>query len=222
MKILIHAVPERMWYVRDFLIPQLTGQGIDREDIAVWLDDEGKGNLQSCMESFAALEDVPGGTWHLQDDVLVASDFAVRAQLEDVGVVYGFCCRYFRDDPAQAGTVYAPDAWHSFQCVRIPNETAAACAEWFFSGQYLEAPEVLPVVRAGKGDDTVFHTFLELHRGRFPVRNLAPNLVEHVDWLIGGSVLHAWRDYFARSDAWAEPEAVEALREALRARTQNQ
>jgi hypothetical protein len=218
MQVMIHAVPERMWYVRDFLLPALTGQGIPEDHVRVWLDDEGKGNLIACMESFAALEGVPGGTWHLQDDVLVSSDFAARARENDEGVVYGFCCRYFRDDPALAGTVYPPDAWHSFQCVRVPNDWAAACARWFFTDRWLEAAELLPLARAGKGDDSFFHTWLELYHGREPAVNLAPNLAEHVDWLIGGSVLHAWRDYFARSDAWAEPEAVEALREALKKR----
>ena len=30
MEIMIHAVPERMWYVEEFLIPSLEAQGADR------------------------------------------------------------------------------------------------------------------------------------------------------------------------------------------------
>ena len=37
MKILIHAVPQRLWYVRDFMLPQLWEQGY--EEAQIFLDD---------------------------------------------------------------------------------------------------------------------------------------------------------------------------------------
>ena len=52
MKIMIHACPQRMWYVEEFLAPELERQGADRVDI--WCDREGKGNLRACMEAFAS------------------------------------------------------------------------------------------------------------------------------------------------------------------------
>ena len=217
MRIMIHAVPERMWYVRGFLLPDLLSQGIAEEEITLWLDEEGKGNLIACMEAFAALADVPGGTWHLQDDVLPSSRFAQRARENDEGLVYGFCCPQSDDDPGLTGTVYPPDAWHGFPCVRIPNELAGECAQWFYSRQWIEAPELLPLAKAGKGDDAFFHTFFELRHGRETAVNLAPNIVEHVDWLLGGSTMHPWRPYLARAALWDEPGAVERLRERLRA-----
>ena len=70
MRIMIHAVPRRMRYVNEVLIPQLEAQGF--EDVRVWLDANGRGNLRSCVESFASLPE-EGGTWHLQDDVLPSS-----------------------------------------------------------------------------------------------------------------------------------------------------
>ncbi len=112
MNILIHACPQRMWYVNDFLIPELARQGVDRME--VWDDTEKKGNLRACMESFAAREG-DGGTWHIQDDVLPCRDFIKRCREHDEGVVNGFCCRQFTDDPSVSGRVYVADAWHSFQ-----------------------------------------------------------------------------------------------------------
>ena len=76
MRILIHAVPQRMWYVQNFMISQLREQGYEGEDIFV--DDRKLGNLEACLQSFEQLPD-EGGTWHLQDDLLLAKDFVKRA-----------------------------------------------------------------------------------------------------------------------------------------------
>ena len=65
MKILIHAVPERMWYVEEFLIPALRAQGAEK--IEIWNDTEHRGNLAACMDAFAAREG-DGGTWHLHQE----------------------------------------------------------------------------------------------------------------------------------------------------------
>ena len=54
MRYMIHACPQRMWYVNDYLLPSLKAQGIPEEEIAIWNDTEGKGTLFSCLESFKA------------------------------------------------------------------------------------------------------------------------------------------------------------------------
>lgn len=217
MQVVIHAVPQRMWYVEEFLLPELRRQGADR--VEIWNDTRGRGNLLACMDCLAAREG-EGGTWHIQDDVLLCSDFVERCRANDAGVVYGFCCEYFLDDPELTGTVYPPDAWNSFQCVRIPDPWARECAAWFFSGAWRDTPfpELFAQEAKGTGDDRFFHEFLEVRHGDAAAVNLAPNLVEHVDLLIGGSVLHQWREYLARAHYWAEPELTEALREQLRRR----
>lgn len=61
MNILIHACPQRMWYVYEQLVPSLIAQGAEVE---IWNDKEGKGNLKACMESFAARKG-DGATWHI-------------------------------------------------------------------------------------------------------------------------------------------------------------
>ena len=215
MKFLIHAVPERLRYVDGYLIPELRRQGA--ENIEVWCDTEHSGNLAACMASFAAREG-DGGTWHLQDDVLPCRDFVERCRELDEGVVYGFCCRLFGDRLDAAGTVYVADAWNSFQCVRIPDGYARECAEWVLAGRWrTESPSVeLPALhKLGKGDDTFFHEFMNCRHGREVVENVKPNLVEHVDWLIGGSTLVHWRDWLARSDLWEDRGELEELKNCV-------
>ena len=220
MKILIHAVPERMWYVDEFLIPALRAQ--DAETIEVWNDENHEGNLAACMASFAAREG-DGGTWHLQDDVLPCRDFVRRCSELDDGVVFGFCCRNFDDRLDAWGRVYTPDAWHSFQCVRIPDAYARECAAWVNSMAWRNespSPELPILFQLGKGDDTFFHEFLQARRPYDVVENVKPNLVEHVDWLLGGSTIQHWRDYLARAEFWDDEDLVSALRDRIRARVQ--
>ena len=217
MKILIHAVPERMWYVNEFLIPALRAQGA--EAIEIWNDETHEGNLAACMASFAARAG-DGGTWHLQDDVLPCRDFVKRCRDLDEGVVFGFCCRNFNDRLDAFGRVYAPDAWNSFQCVRIPDAYARECASWVRSMRWAKespAPELPILWQVGKGDDTFFHEFLRCCHPTEIVENVKPNLVEHVDWIIGGSTIQ-WRDYIAKAEFWDDEDLIAALRARIKAR----
>lgn len=217
MKILIHAVPERMWYVNEFLIPALQAQGA--EEIEIWNDTEHRGNLDACLDAFASREG-DGGTWHLQDDVLPRRDFVTRCRDLDDGIVFGFCCRNFGDRLDAFGQVYAPDAWNSFQCVRIPDAYARECADWVRSMRWQKespAPELPILWQLGKGDDTFFHEFLQCCYPSEIIENVKPNLVEHIDWIIGGSTIQ-WRDYIARAEYWDDEDLIDALRARIKAR----
>ena len=216
MRVLIHACPKRMWYVEGFLVPELERQGAD--SVEIWNDKDGKGNLKACLESFASRAG-EGGTWHIQDDIILCRDFVERCREHDEGVVYGFCCEQFTDDPLQTGRVSVEDAWHSFQCVRIPDAYARECVEWFngigqTSGMY-------PLwISSGKMDDDVFRTFLIDRHGTEMVENLKPCLVDHVDWIVGGSILHPWRGYIARANYWDDEDLVEELKKAVKGKVQ--
>ena len=217
MKVMIHACPQRMWYVEGFLVPELERQGAD--EVEIWNDTEGKGNLRACMEAFAACgrrrslglrpsgggdlstgcagppplsgEAKGGGTWHIQDDVLLCRDFVERCREHDEGVVYGFCCEQFTDDPAKVGRVPVKDAWHSFQCVRIPDAWARECAAW------LEGPGrtsgLYPIwIRSGKMDDDVFRTFLRnQHSRKTPVT--PPDKQKSPQTLVNQGLAGIWR-----------------------------
>ena len=219
MKILIHAYPLRMWYVEGFLVPELIKQGAAADEIEIWNDVEKKGNLRACMESFAARKG-DGGTWHIQDDVLPCRDFIERCRANDDGVVYGFCNVQFTDDPAQTGRVPVADAWHSFQCVRIPNQYARECADWLWNGNGREHVYYPFWINSGKMDDSVFRSYLLEEHSRETVLNMVPNLVDHVDYIVGGSVLHNWRGYLTRAHFWDDEERVRELKEAVKGKVQ--
>lgn len=216
MKILIHACPQRMWYVNDFLIPMLQEQGA--ENIEVYNDTDKKGNLKACMDSFAARQG-DGGTWHIQDDVLPSRDFVKKCIEHDDGLVYGFACRNFGDRLDAYGIVYAVDAWNSFQCVRIPDAYARECAAWVRGEKWITqspSPELPIMYKLGNGDDTFFHEFMACMHPYDVAENLKPNIVEHVDWLLGGSSIQKWRDYIARAEFFEDTDLVDELRERIK------
>lgn len=215
MKILIHAYPKRMWYVDEFIVPELIRQGMDPADIEIWNDTEKRGNLRACMDSFAARTG-DGGTWHIQDDCLLCRDFVQRCREHDEGVVYGFANEQFTDDVSQVGRVPVESAWHSFQCVRIPDAYARDCADWLWNGDGKNDPYYPFWIRSGKMDDSVFRSYLIAEHPYDYVFNLAPNLTEHVDWIIGGSILFPYRGYICRAHYWDDEELVEELKEAVK------
>lgn len=215
MKFLIHACPQRIWYVEDFLLPMLSEQGA--EDVHVWNDSYMVGNLKACMDAFSFVSG--GGTWHLQDDVLPCRDFVKRCKEHDDGLVYGFCCRNFNDRLDAYGEVYVPDAWNSFQCVRIPDKYANECAEWVRSKAWeteSASPELPILYQLNKGDDTFFHEFMEVRHPEETALNLKPNLVDHIDWLVGGSSIQQWRDYIARAEYYEDMDLIEELSERIK------
>ena len=214
MRIMIHAAPQRMAYVENYLVPELRRQGA--KDITVWTDREGRGNLVSCLESFASLRAVPGGTWHLQDDVLPAADFVRRAGEHDRGIVCGFCCAAFSRGRGvdRTGLRRAGEMWYSFQCLRIPNRTAAAFADWVLSVR--EEPVYRDWWATGKRDDQFFRAFVQNRIPGVTVENLAPNLVEHADFLLGGSLINRGRAIpVLRSAWWKDNGELAALKKWL-------
>ena len=208
-RVLIHACPARMWYVDEFLIPSLEEQGIENIDLA--LDSTGKGNLISCLDSFEECGKMPGATWHLQDDVLIASNFAERIKEFDEGVACGFCHTLFEPfNRPMVGRVPALYMFNSFPCIRIPNDIAAEFVEWYWTDA-CKRPEYQKWVRSGIHDDGFWHDFyVEQHPHDF-VWNIAPNIVEHVDWMIGGSVANDWRGYICRASYWEEENLIHDL-----------
>jgi len=215
MHFLIHACPERMWYVTDFLVPDLRAQGID--DIDIWNDGKRRGNLRACMDSFAAL-DGDGDTWHLQDDVLIARDFGdrVRALESQPGVICGFVNELAGPDANLTGIRPTADLWYSFPCIRIPDEWARECAAWTNAGADRSA--MANALRAkNSGDDWFFIRWAALKRPDDDVLQLDPGLVEHVDYLLGGSIVNAWRGHLSPAAYWYDAERTEELKKRIKA-----
>lgn len=210
---IIHACPQRMWYVNDFLIPELKRQGI--HDIIVWNDTYGWGNLRSFINSCKFVKDClgSGSTWHLQDDVLLSETFSERIkECGNNNVIYnGFCSKVDKHLVSKIGYQMFPNNWLSFQCTKIPNELMAEFPEWFEhvcirNGSYSS------YVSKGKYDDTLFWAFMSQCHKSFRCYNIVPNLVEHIDYLINGSIVNKQRKTMHVSAHWNEIDRIEQMK----------
>lgn len=219
INVLIHACPAREWYVNDFLIPSLRSQGI--EQIDVWLDTDGRGCLESFASSCAMLGDRTGGTWHLQDDVIIADDFAKRAEEYDHGLVCGFCSQSFGPNIDLYGKVLMIHHWYSFPCIRIPNSYAKEFAEWF-EKEARHRRKYDSYFYYKNGDDSLFRDWVVENRPHDPAINLKPNIVDHVDYLIGGSVVNKHRAVPSRAAFFNAPNLVDELSNTLATRALNE
>lgn len=220
MKYLIHTCTNRRWYVDKYIIPSMLQQNINREDISVYCDDKQEGILVSTMNTFRRLSDENDGglTWHLQDDVLLSSTFAQRTKEYEHtnAIICGFCSKYDAT-PLNVGRVGIDKMWYSFPCIMIPNKIAGECANWFFK-DVINNPEYRMWVRKKKYVDSIFRIFMEDYYPDNVAINVSPNLVDHVDYLIGGSLVNACRDQneLVKSLCWEEPELLDELKERLR------
>lgn len=217
---IIHGTPEREWYVNEFLLPSLIEQGIPEEDIVLWIDRDHKGNLESFMQSckwIGETQNYLGGFWHLQDDVVISKDFKKRAEENSYGIVCGFCAVEFDGGNVNLiGVQPIAYIWFSFQCIRIPNIYAKQCADWFYN---VAKPQKIfrDYWLEGKHDDVMFRKFMQDTYPREMIHNLMGNLVDHVDYLIGGTLINKHRLGQKRTAYWwHEEDTVKELEDKLR------
>ena len=212
--VMIHCIPERLWYVKEYLVPSLESQFISK--INVWVDTDKLGNLKACLKSFESLPDNNESTWHLQDDVLVSSNFAsiINSNI-DGDIICGFSSIYDKFD----GGIGTPDnMWYSFPCIRIPNKMAREFVKWC-NPATIEDRRTKMQIKCNKYDDTLFNKYLKQLHPNARVNCLIPNIVNHVDWLIGGSVTNPVRNNAANklvSRFWDEDNLVEELEKQLK------
>lgn len=210
-KYMIHACTKRMWYVDGYLIPSMLSQGIRDADISVYLDKDNAGCLESCMRAFESVPDDTGGTWHLQDDVVISERFRELTEQHDSGIVCGHAWPLHKGTLNRVGTVRLDEMWFSFQCIRIPNQTARGCAA-FYRGTILTDAQYEKWVKARRYDDTVFSLYLQRKGTKERILNLAPNLVAHIDYLIGGTVANERHAREWEEPYFNEPDTMEKLR----------
>lgn len=217
-KYMIHACPQRMWYVNDYLIPSLTEQGITKDFIHVWLDDKGMGNLESFMQSLKWIgenECYLDGTWHLQDDIVISKHFREVTQKETMCVTAGYCNHLCDGGNVNlVGLTPAHFQWLSMLCLRIPNYYAKECADWYYN-DVLPNNKYSELVAEKKHDDIMWRNFMRERHSDEVVYNYIPNIVNHVDYMIGGSIANTHRKLIYTAYRWEEPEIVEALKERL-------
>lgn len=219
MRYMIHAVPKRMWYVNEYLIPSMLAQGITRDSISVYVDEEHEGNLRACMRAFSQVDNDDMGTWHLQDDVILSHDFKEQTEKEYDKIVCGFCSQY--DDKMQVGEVPVQNMWFSFLCIYIPNKLARECANWVFT-YMIGNPIYKKYWEQGVNDDWMFRQYIWTYYKNNKALNLVPNIVDHIDYLIGGTV-NSIRNKITviRSKYWNDEYLVDDLAKRLEKRNES-
>lgn len=188
----------------------MLSQGIQISNIMLWVDRDGLGCLESCFRAFESLPDDENGTWHLQDDVVISRRFRELTEQHDSGIVCGHAWPMHKRNLKCVGEVRLEDMWFSFPCIRIPNQTARGCAK-FYRETIMTEEQFRPWVEARRYDDTVFSLYLQRNGTRERIVNLVPNLVAHIDYLIGGTVANK-RDVDPGTEPYFdEPETLEKL-----------
>jgi hypothetical protein len=64
------------------------------------------------------------------------------------------------------------------------------------------------MIRTGKMDDLIFKEYLIKHHPEMEVENITPNLVDHIDYLIGGSIANKARKKIARAKSFPDLDLV--------------
>ena len=201
-KIVIHTYPARLWYVENFLIPSLQDQGLN--NIIIFNDKYHVGNLMAFVLSLKNL----GDAVHLQDDVIICKDFAKRTKnLKKLSC--GFCAEGFEVGEIIEGTTNIKNMWYSFPCLFIPGTIAEDFYNWFMDKE--KSADFNQMINTGKMDDLIFKKFLVQHYPDMEVDNISPNLVDHIDYLIGGSVANKARKKIARAKSFQDPELIKDL-----------
>ena len=214
-KYMIHACLDRLDYVQNYLIPSMIEQGIDKYDILPYVDADKEGCLVSCMKSFEIASEIPNGVWHIQDDVILCRDFKERTEKYDSGVVCGFSSYYDERKGWQPGPSSGLTMWYSFPCIRISTDIMREYVTWFNTYVWRD-PQYENWIKAKKYDDTIFRIWMEQYHPQTYVLNLAPNLVDHVDYLLGGSTINPSRKIKqVRSLSFADKDLVEELERKL-------
>lgn len=210
MRYVIHSAPSRQWYVDEFLIPSMYTQGISEKDIVVHCDTKGKGNLFACMDSFMWCgQHTSDGSWHLQDDVIISKDFAEKTKRYNDGVVCGAVVKDWGPDWTKTGLVPVKDLWYSFQCIRIPDSLAGECALWFYQDASKRTdPKYYNRIFRKKHDDDFFRFFLLEKHPEMYIWNLAPNIIDHIDYMIGGSLVNRERKKDVNRVAYWTDESI--------------
>lgn len=218
---LIHASNQRFWYVKEYLIPSMMLQGIPAQNIFVYRDYNELGNLRAFIDScnkasVQCQKKGIDGLWHLQDDVIISEDFTKQTQLYDNGIVCGFSCAYDKGVEDGYFKVCEDKLWYSFPCMRIPTKILTDFVSWANVNLW-QSKHFKPLVSRNKSDDLIFKEWLYDNYPSTTHLNLAPNIVNHIDTYIGGTLCNKQRDpkVNTMSIFWEDKGELEKLQKFL-------
>jgi len=209
---LIHTCSKRKWYVEKYLIPSMIEQGC--KNIIVYSDDTNDGNLRSFLKSYNSVKGKDA--WHLQDDIIISSNFREMTEKYNRGIVCGFCNSFSKGQP---GRTNVWNMWYSMPCIRIPAGVFTAFIDWM--NERDTQVRYRHYFEDNKHDDVFFQSFLQERQARAQVLNLAPNIVNHIDHLLGGSLVNKDRRQetsYIMSKYWDEPELLDDIEQKLKER----
>ena len=127
----------------------------------------------------------------MQDDVIICRDFKKRTEkIDSNSVVCGFVSN--ADGHIKVADPDPLNMWWSFPCIYIPNYLAKECAEWYYTTAKYH-PKYIGYAKENKYDDAIFREFLIALYPHVSIVHLRPSLVDHIDYLIGGSVINKQR-----------------------------
>jgi hypothetical protein len=210
-KYLIHTCEKRKWYVDEYLVPSMIKQGIDNTNILIYNDEHKEGCLKSFISSSEMITTLRQGVWHLQDDIIISSNFKKVTEEFDKGIVCGFCSYYSEDAPI--GIRPINDMWYSFPCIRIPNVVLKGFVKWINSQNTQNKYRVY--IEQNKFVDLLFREYVTTIYEDKLIHNLCPNIVDNVDYLLGGSTINYIRDKQPVSLYFQEKNLIEELKHSL-------
>lgn len=222
MKYMIHTYPKRAWYVNKYLVPSMLKQGINEKDIYIFNDYASRGNLQAFLDSldwiYYNLDDEKG-VWHIQDDVIISKDFKEQSESINPNLVHNtFVSELYNSSKLKlTGKQPMKNHWLSFQCIYIPNKYIGHFLDWMedINQKKLITPDKLKYDK-NKNDDYFFYKFLRRKYANDYCVNMKPNLVDHIDYLIGNSIIYGHRNAPFRSYYFEDLDLVKKLERSIK------
>lgn len=211
VKYIIHSCNNRLQYVNDYLIPSMMKQGITSNNIILYNDNNNIGCLKSWFASCKFLEEKYPDVdfWHLQDDVVICNGFAeLTNDLMGDKIINGFVCKKHNPNNwHKIGLQPVSEYWMSFQCNYIPSKYINAFVKWFMLN-ILIRKKYKHYYEHNRHDDFFFWKSVKDCFPNDKIYNLYPCLVDHIDYLIGGSVITTEKQYVREAVYWNEERRV--------------
>lgn len=201
--VMIHSCNSRLWYVKQFLIPQFEAKGTE---IILWNDDNGNGCLRQFVASARYIKEhfgSSGGMWHAQDDILLSERFPDYEFGSD-NIVNAFVSKFCNTvNYKRFGAQPVKNYWMSFPLMYIPNLYMSEFFDWFVDKCIIEKKHQSKVAE-NKFDDFLFWQFMkDKHNGDTIINNV-PNLAQHIDYAIGGTTINQNHPAKVRAYYWKE------------------
>lgn len=203
--IILRTCLNRKDYVIKYLIPSILQQGLPQDHLLIWEDTYEDGNLTCFLRMMDWIDknvQKDGYIWLIQDDIIVSSTFVERLRKFDrefKGIVCGYCCDSWNEEFLQkTGKQLNKNKWYSFPCERIPVNYTRDFLNWFDESvlkQGEQGDKYRLWVRLNKLDDSFWMSYIQQRHPDEQCWNVGEiidgvpqgGLVEHVDYLLGGS-----------------------------------